>query len=98
MQYRVKLVSKKYASQIKTLSGRQMASNSQSSVIIPVGTRVVAMFQDIYSSNYYSGVVAEPPKSTNKYRYLIFFDDAYAQYVVHKDIFLVCKSSNWNLG
>jgi histone-lysine N-methyltransferase SETDB1 len=45
-----------------------MASSAPSSVIIPVGTRVVAIFHDTYSSNYYSGVIAEPPKSTNKYR------------------------------
>ncbi|XP_011495749.1 PREDICTED: histone-lysine N-methyltransferase eggless [Ceratosolen solmsi marchali] len=93
MQYRVKLLQKKYAGQVKSLSGKQMASSIPSSVIIPVGTRVVAIFHDTYSSNYYSGVIAEPPKSTNKYRYLVFFDDGYAQYVKHKHIFLVCESS-----
>ncbi|XP_001603698.1 histone-lysine N-methyltransferase SETDB1 [Nasonia vitripennis] len=93
MQYRVKLLQKKYAGQVKTLTGKQMASSTPSPVIIPVTTRVVAIFQDSYSSNYYSGVIAEPPKSTNKYRYLVFFDDGYAQYVKHKHIFLVCESS-----
>ncbi|KAJ8687450.1 hypothetical protein QAD02_023244 [Eretmocerus hayati] len=78
---------------VKNLNGKQMAACYPSPVIIPVGTRVVAMFQDTYSSNYYSGVIAEPPKSTNKYRYLVFFDDGYAQYVIHKHIFLVCESS-----
>lgn len=68
MQYRVKLLQKKYAGQMKMLNGKQMASNSPSPFIIPVGTRVVAIFQDVYSSNYYSGVVAEAPKSINKYR------------------------------
>lgn len=28
------------------------------------------------------------------FRYLIFFDDGYAQYVVHKDIYLVAESSS----
>ncbi|XP_058793331.1 histone-lysine N-methyltransferase eggless isoform X2 [Phymastichus coffea] len=93
MQYKVKLLQKKYAGQVKTLSGKQMASNTPSPVIIPVGTRVVAIFQDLNSSNYYSGVIAEPPKIVNKFRYLIFFDDGYAQYVKHKDIYLVCDSS-----
>lgn len=68
MQYRVKLLQKKYAGQVKALTGKQMASSTPSPVIIPVSTRVVAIFQDTYSSNYYSGVIAEPPKSTNKYR------------------------------
>lgn len=67
-QYRVKLLQKKYAGQVRFLSGKQLAASSPSAVIIPVGTRVVAIFQDTYSSNFYSGVVAEPPKSTNKYR------------------------------
>ncbi|CAL1681389.1 unnamed protein product [Lasius platythorax] len=62
-------------------------------VIILVGTRVVAIFHDITSSNYYSGIIAEPPKSTNKYRYLVFFDDGYAQYVTHKNIFPVWETS-----
>ncbi|KAL7299254.1 hypothetical protein TKK_0007844 [Trichogramma kaykai] len=93
MQYKVKLLQKKYAGQIKTLSGKHMAYSKPSPVIIPVGTRVVAIFQDTYSSNYYSGVIAEPPKSTNLFRYLVFFDDGYAQYVYHRHIFLVCESS-----
>ena len=29
----------------------------------------------------------------NKYRYLIFFDDGYAQYVIHGDIRVVCEAS-----
>ncbi len=28
---------------------------------------------------FYSGIVAEPPKSTNKNRYLVFFDDGWVQ-------------------
>lgn len=27
------------------------------------------------------------------YRYLVFFDDGYAQYIVHEKILLVCESS-----
>jgi len=53
---------------IKTISGKQLAIAELSEVIIPVGTRVVAIFNDVSSSNYYSGIIAEPPKSTNKYR------------------------------
>ncbi|OAD54674.1 Histone-lysine N-methyltransferase eggless [Eufriesea mexicana] len=91
---RVKLLQKKYNSVIKSVSGKQIAAAVTSQVIIPVGTRVVAVFKDVSSSNFYSGVIAEPPKATNKYRYLIFFDDGYAQYVEHKHIYLVAESSS----
>ncbi|XP_003700184.1 SET domain bifurcated histone lysine methyltransferase eggless [Megachile rotundata] len=92
-QYRVKLLQKKYNSVIKSVSGKQIAAAVVSSVIIPVGARVVAIFQDVSSSNFYSGVIAEPPKAINKYRYLVFFDDGYAQYVEHRHIYLVADFS-----
>lgn len=53
---------------MKIVSGKQVAIAQPSPVIIPVSTRVVALFQDVNSNNFYSGVIAEPPKSTNKYR------------------------------
>ncbi|XP_011866930.1 PREDICTED: histone-lysine N-methyltransferase SETDB1 [Vollenhovia emeryi] len=90
---RVKLVQKKYNSAIKTICGKLVALTEVSKVIIPVGTRVVAIFRDDVSNNYYSGIIAETPKSINKYRYLVFFDDGYAQYVVHTDIYLVWETS-----
>ncbi|EZA49535.1 hypothetical protein DMN91_006300 [Ooceraea biroi] len=95
---RVRLLQKKYNTVIKTVSGKQLAMAETSKVRIPVGTRVVAIFHDVSSSNYYSGIIAEPPKYTNKYRYLVFFDDGYAQYVTHDDIFLVWETSPcvWN--
>ncbi|XP_034935600.1 histone-lysine N-methyltransferase eggless [Chelonus insularis] len=93
MTYRVKYLLKRYNNQTKSVSGKQLAIHEECSVIIPVATRVVALFTDIKTSNYYSGVIAEPPKATNKYRYLIFFDDGYAQYVSHKYIFVVSESS-----
>ncbi|XP_076163343.1 SET domain bifurcated histone lysine methyltransferase eggless [Ptiloglossa arizonensis] len=91
---RVKLLQKKYNSVIKSVFGKQTAPSVISQVIIPVGTRVVAVFRDVSSSNFYSGVIAEPPKATNKYRYLVFFDDGYAQYVEHRHIYLVAESSS----
>ncbi|CAK9831696.1 Histone-lysine N-methyltransferase eggless [Anthophora retusa] len=93
-QCRVRLLQKKYNSVVKSVSGKQIAAAVISQVIISVGTRVVAVFKDVSSSNFYSGVIAEPPKATNKYRYLIFFDDGYAQYVEHKHIYLVAESSS----
>ena len=57
------------SNELKILSGKQIAATTPNSVIIPVGARVVAMFQDVVSSVCYSGVVAEPPKVINKFRY-----------------------------
>ncbi|XP_039301848.1 histone-lysine N-methyltransferase eggless isoform X2 [Solenopsis invicta] len=91
---RVKFLQKKYNSAMKTVSGKHLAITEISKVMIPVGTRVVAIFRDTCSNNYYSGIIAETPKSINKYRYLVFFDDGYAQYVVHNDIFLVWETSS----
>lgn len=39
------------------------------------------------SYSYYAGVVAESPKYLNQYRYLIFFDDGYAQVINNWYIF-----------
>ena len=43
---------------------------------------------------FYSGIIAEPPKVMNKYRYLVFFDDGYASYIPHEEIRVVCLSSS----
>lgn len=55
------------------------------------GTRVVAVFQDDVNpkkDNYFAGLIAEPMSLTNNYRYLVFFDDGYAQYVNHSKVFI----------
>lgn len=52
----------------KTVYGKQVALAQMSKVLVPVGTRVVAMFNDVVTNNFYSGIIAETPKSTNKYR------------------------------
>lgn len=70
LHYRVKLLQKKYNSVFKSVFGKQVAAAIISPVIIPVATRVIAIFRDVSSSNFYSGVIAEPPKATNKYRYI----------------------------
>lgn len=64
-------------------------------VILSVGSRVVAHYRDEQwspRSSLYAGVIAEPPKLMNRYRYLVFFDDGYAQYVKHNEVYLVCES------
>lgn len=84
---------------IKTVPGRHLAYPNPAAVRLEVGTRVIAVFQDGEPNNqnkggsYYSGLIAEPPKSNNRYRYLVFFDDGYAQYVPHNKILVVCETS-----
>ncbi|XP_059056752.1 histone-lysine N-methyltransferase SETDB1-B [Achroia grisella] len=64
---------------------------------LTIGTRVIALFKDTSNErkkdSFYSGVVAEIPNPVNSYRYLVFFDDGYAQYVRHADARLVCEAS-----
>lgn len=65
----MKLIKKRYGdAAFKTVSGKLLATTEVSKVMIPVGTRVVAIFRDDVSNNYYSGIIAETPKSINKYR------------------------------
>lgn len=64
----MKLVQKKYNAAVKTISGKLLATTELSKVMIPVGTRVIAIFHDDISNHYYSGIIAETPKSINKYR------------------------------
>uniref|UniRef100_A0A1B6CWU1 Histone-lysine N-methyltransferase n=1 Tax=Clastoptera arizonana TaxID=38151 RepID=A0A1B6CWU1_9HEMI len=81
----------------KSVSGKFIAYLLQSSVQIPVGTRVIAPHKksdvEFNSENFFSGITAEVPHPLNKYRYLIFFDDYHPQYVRHENIRLVCESS-----
>lgn len=47
----------------------------------------------VVQSAFYPGIIAEPLKQANRYRYLIFYDDGYTQYVPHRDVRLVCQAS-----
>ncbi|KAK3912030.1 Histone-lysine N-methyltransferase eggless [Frankliniella fusca] len=86
---------------IKSVPGKHLAYPNPAQVRLAVGTRVIAIFQEDDSNSqkqtrggsYYSGLIAEPPKSNNNFRYLVFFDDGYAQYVPHNKILVVCESS-----
>ncbi|XP_060857664.1 histone-lysine N-methyltransferase eggless-like [Metopolophium dirhodum] len=81
----------------KVLNNKNLAYiDSSSHTQYPVGSRVIAKFQDTnieMTDKFYVGVVAEPPKYLNNFRYMIFFDDGYTQYVYHKNIRLVCGMS-----
>lgn len=61
------------------------------------GARVIALYDTFKLQGkpqgnmcWMVGIIAEPAKSQNKYRYLIFFDNGYAQYVTHSNIRLIC--------
>lgn len=59
---------------IKIVPGKHLAYPNPAAVRLDVGTRVIAVFQDEESNNpnklgsYYSGLIAEPPKSNNRFR------------------------------
>ncbi|CAB3257516.1 unnamed protein product [Arctia plantaginis] len=79
----------------KILPARCIAYAEPAEVRMTIGTRLIALFKDANKrESYYSGVVAEIPNPVNNYRYLVFFDDGYAQYVSHAHTRLVCECSN----
>lgn len=99
--YKVKFESKvKGTSGTKCVNGRELAYAVPSSVRLEVGTRVIAVFMDETNAkkeSYFTGVIAEPLEAMNHYRYLVFFDDGYAQYVKHKKVLVVveCSKNVW---
>ncbi|KAL1502081.1 hypothetical protein ABEB36_007279 [Hypothenemus hampei] len=67
---------------------------------LTVGTRVLSQFKELNPEAqkprnipYYAGIVGENPVESNKYRYLIFFDIGYSQYVDHTGVNLVFEGS-----
>ncbi|XP_037507463.1 histone-lysine N-methyltransferase SETDB1 isoform X1 [Rhipicephalus sanguineus] len=97
--YRVKYDIRKAnmnARALKWYHKRELAYAERCTVILPVGTRVVATYSDESvppRHSLYAGLIAEPPKPLNKYRYLVFFDDGYAQYVDVDKVYVMCGSS-----
>ncbi|XP_077285961.1 SET domain bifurcated histone lysine methyltransferase eggless [Arctopsyche grandis] len=83
---------------LKQASGRQIAYSEPAKVRYPIGTRVIALFKDntatMKKDAYYSGVIAESPTQLNKFRYLVFFDDGYSQYIYHKHILPISERSS----
>lgn len=89
------------------VDGKEVAYSTPCKVKVEVGTRVIAKFdfnacvilgkgavnKTVKRDSFYPGIIGEPPYAANKYRYLIFFDDGYAQYVEHKNIYVTFQSS-----
>lgn len=70
---------------------KYIAYSTPSPVQLGEGSRVIAQYMEetdgkLRPSSFYAGVVAESPKYLNRYRYLIFFDDGYAQYCTHGQV------------
>ncbi|XP_061381656.1 uncharacterized protein LOC116776497 isoform X3 [Danaus plexippus] len=85
----------KQAKPSKVLPARFIAYFDPPDVRITIGTRVIALFKDIMRREFfYPGIVAEMPNPRNRYRYLIFFDDGYAQYAPHSKVRLVCECAS----
>lgn len=82
----------------KVLDGKHVSFFENWINPVRVGSRVVGMskYRDETITNsisYYAGIVAEVPTNRNKHRFLIFFDDGYAQYCLPKEIHRVYEQS-----
>nr|CAH7718794.1 unnamed protein product [Callosobruchus chinensis] len=83
------------------VNGRSVAYLKASKVRLPVGTRVISVFKEtnafgekkVKHDLYYAGIVAEQPFEGNNFRYLVFFDIGYSQYVSYHSVNLVYESS-----
>ncbi|KAF5290122.1 hypothetical protein FQA39_LY14903 [Lamprigera yunnana] len=86
----------------RLVTGKELAYSHASQYMLDVGARVIAAFRETNSTgeskkyrkeSFYPGIIAEPLSYSNEFRYLIFFDDGYAQYVPHKLVHLIYASS-----
>ncbi|XP_052229285.1 histone-lysine N-methyltransferase SETDB1-like isoform X4 [Dreissena polymorpha] len=90
-KYKVRFLNKKM---IKVLTSRQVAFKDFINKPVLVGTRITAVYKDEQSDDiFYAGIIAEAPNGRNDLRYLVFFDDGYAQYCSAKDIHKVFYQS-----
>lgn len=93
---------------IKVVPAKYLAYRHSFNVKLPLGTRVIARFDagsslsvpgkvghqlQTKANAFYPGIIAESFGKYNRHRYLIFFDDGYAQYVSHGDVRVVCEES-----
>ncbi|GFN93772.1 histone-lysine N-methyltransferase [Plakobranchus ocellatus] len=80
---------------MKWLPGKYVAYREPINCFIRVGTRVVALYREDDAPNtFYAGVIAEAPSSKNNRRFLVFFDDGYAQYCEAKELHKVYMQSS----
>jgi len=83
----------------RAITRKNLAYPDPCPVQLTVGARVIAQYIEDKGEGkprpalFYAGIIAEPPKYLNEYRYLVFFDDGYAQYCTHEQVLVVCNSS-----
>lgn len=99
--FRVQFIDSK-VNNLRVVSPKQIAYGHPPTSRLPVGERVIALFNTTTHGSvttipgtvglprqFYPGIIAEPLQPYNMFRYLIFFDDGYAQYVTPQDVRLV---------
>ncbi|XP_057377390.1 histone-lysine N-methyltransferase SETDB1-like isoform X2 [Daphnia carinata] len=82
----------------RTFPPKYLAYAEPSPVQFAVGARVIAQYvgekyEMMEPLAYYAGIIAEEAKALTQQRYLVFFDQGYAQYCHHEQIMMVCHSS-----
>jgi hypothetical protein len=68
---------------------------------IPIQARIVTLYQNENDnkSPYFSvGTICETPNAKNHNRYLVFFDDGYAQYIRNNEAFLLFESKKMDVN
>ena len=98
VQYKIRFEGQrvgKRSVQSKVLPPRHLAFTEPSMVDLKVGTRCIGLYSehDGQEGAFYSGIIAEPQKTLNGNRYLVFFDDGCASYVAHQNVREVCEMS-----
>lgn len=102
---------KKEGTSLKKNLRKHLAYGRAPDYRLNIGTRVIALFDDADNSqqstqkscplrnNFYPGVIAEPLSLYTRWRYLVFFDDGWVQYVHHENIRVVCEATEnvWEL-
>ncbi|XP_052801896.1 histone-lysine N-methyltransferase SETDB1-like isoform X2 [Mya arenaria] len=79
---------------VKMLVSKHVAFLESINKPVLVGTRIIALYKDDESNEaFYAGIIAEAPNGRNELRYLVFFDDGYAQYCSSKEIHKVFYQS-----
>lgn len=94
---------------VKTIPRKHLAYGRAPEYRLNIGTRVIAQFDNTDNtsntkrnelrSNFFPGVVAEPLSHYTSWRYLVFFDDGWVQYVQHENIRMLCEDAEnvWEL-
>lgn len=83
---------KRYSSYKDVAAKKFLAYGTSPKNRLNIGTRVIALYDNSnpFKNTFYPGIIAEPLTKYTKFRYLVFFDDGYVQYVYHDNIRLMC--------